>query len=60
MGRWWPAAGLGALSAAVSALGPSEGGRHYLHSLQSSLASGQVTGREHNPTHQQKIGLKIY
>ena len=25
-----------------------------------SLASGQTTGREHNPTHQQKIGLKIY
>ena len=24
-----------------------------------SLASDQ-TGREHNPTHQQKIGLKIY
>ena len=25
-----------------------------------SLASGQTTGREHSPTHQQKIGLKIY
>ena len=24
-----------------------------------SLASGQTTGREHSPTHQQKIGLKI-
>ena len=25
-----------------------------------SLASGQTTGREHSPAHQQKIGLKIY
>ena len=25
-----------------------------------SLLSGQTTGREHCPTHQQKIGLKIY
>ena len=25
-----------------------------------SMASGQTTGREHSPTHQQKIGLKIY
>ena len=24
-----------------------------------SLASGQTTGREYSPTHQQKIGLKI-
>ena len=29
----------------------------YLHH---SLASGQITGREYSPTHQQKIGLKIY
>ena len=29
----------------------------YLHH---SLASGQITGREHSPAHQQKIGLKIY
>ena len=33
---------------------------HYLHYLQHSLASGQTTGREHSPTHQEKIGLKIY
>ena len=38
-------------------MGPLEGGRHYLHH---SLVSGQTTGREHSPTHQQKIGLKIY
>ena len=25
-----------------------------------SLASGQTTGTEHSPTHQQKIGSKIY
>ena len=25
-----------------------------------SLASGQTTGREHSPTHQQKIALKVY
>ena len=40
-------------------LGPFEGGRHYLHYLHHSLASGQITGREHSPAHQQKIELKI-
>ena len=39
---------------------PFEGGRHYLHYPHHSLASGQTTGRERSPTHQQKIGLKIY
>ena len=33
---------------------------HYFHYLHHSLASGQTTGREHSPTHQEKIGLKIY
>ena len=33
---------------------------HYLHCLHHRLVSGQITGREHSPTHQQKIGLKIY
>ena len=37
-----------------------EGGHHHLHYLHHSLASGQRTGREHSPAHQQKIGLKIY
>ena len=32
---------------------------HYLHYLHQSLASGQTIGREHSPTHQQIIGLKI-
>ena len=40
-------------------LAPFEGGRHYLHYLHHSLVPGQTTGREHSPTHQQKIGLKI-
>ena len=40
--------------------GPFEGACHYLHHLHRSLASGQITGREHSPAHQQKIGLKIY
>ena len=41
-------------------MGPFEGGHHYLNYLHRSLASGQITGREHSPAHQQKIGLKIY
>ena len=41
-------------------MGPFEGSGHYLHYLHHSLVSGQTTGREHSPTHQQKIGLKIY
>ena len=41
-------------------MGPFEGGRHYLHYLNHSLASNQATVREHSPAHQQKIGLKIY
>ena len=41
-------------------MGPFEGGRHYLHCLHHSLVSGQTTGKEHSPAHQQKIGLKIY
>ena len=39
---------------------PFEGGPHHLHYPYHSLASGQTRGREHSPTHQQKIGLKIY
>ena len=41
-------------------IGPFEAGHHFLHYLQHSLVSGQTTGREHSPAHQQKIGLKIY
>ena len=59
VGWQWPAAWSGALSAAVC-MGPFEGDYRYLHYLHYSLASGQTTGREHSPAHQQKIGLKIY
>ena len=41
-------------------MGPFEGSRNYLHYLHHSLASGQTTGREHSPAHQQKVGLKLY
>ena len=52
----------GAPRAAVHALhgGPSEGGRRDLHHLHHSLVSGETTGREHAPTHLQKLGLKSY
>ena len=59
VGRWWPAAGLGALSVSVPAWDLLKE-VHYLHYLHLSLAPGQITGREHSPTLQQKIGLKIY
>ena len=38
-------------------ISPFEGGHHYPYH---GLASGQTTVKEHSPTHQQKIGLKIY
>ena len=41
-------------------MGPFEGGPHCLHYLHHSLAWGQITGKEHSPTLQQKVGLKIY
>ena len=41
-------------------MGPFEGGYHYLQFLEHSLASGQITGREHSPALQQKNGFKIY
>ena len=40
--------------------GTFEGDRNYLHYLHHSLASGQITGKEHSLFHQEKIGLKIY
>ena len=40
--------------------GAFEEGCHYLHYFHHSLVSGQTTGRDHSPTHQQKIGFKIY
>ena len=41
-------------------ISPFEGGPHYCHYPYQSFALGQPTGREYSPTHQQKIGLKIY
>ena len=52
--------GVGGSECSSTGMGSFEGGHHYLHYLHHSLASGQTIGREHNPVHQQKIGLKIY
>ena len=41
-------------------IGPFEGGQLYRHYLYHSLASGQITGREHSLPIPHKIGLKIY
>ena len=59
----WAGGGLlqvGGTECSSTCMGPFEGGRHYLRYLHHSLASGQRTGRGHSPTHQQKIGLKMY
>ena len=37
--------------------GPFEGDCHHPHYLHHSLVSSKKTGREHSPTHQQKIEL---
>ena len=50
--------GWGTQSSSVC-MGPFEGGRHHLHYLHLSLVSGQTTGREHRPAHQQNIGLRF-
>ena len=42
----------------AAGISPFGEGHHYHHCPYQSLASGQSTGREHSPTHQQKIGLK--
>ena len=41
-------------------MGPFERGCPYLQYRHHSLVSGQTTGRESSPAHQQKTGLKIY
>ena len=59
----WVSSGLlqaGGTECSRDSMGPFEGGHHYLHYLHCSLVSGQTTGREYSPAHQQKIGLKIY
>ena len=54
--EWGPAAGLGALSVAVLEWNLLKEATIIFI----SLASGQITRRGHNPTLQEKIGLKIY
>ena len=56
MGQWWPAAGLGELSAAVCAWDLLK----EVTIIFITSTSGQTIGREHSPAHQQKIGLKVY
>ena len=51
---------VGGTECSSACMGPFKGGHHYLHYLLHNLASGQTIGREHSPTQQQKIGLKIY
>ena len=57
---WWWACRVGSTERSRTGTGPLEGGHHHLHDLHRCVASGQTTGREHSPAHQQKIGLKIY
>ena len=45
--------------AASTPVPPFEGGPHYLHYLHQSLASGQITGREHSSALQQKLVLVV-
>ena len=40
-------------------ISPFKGSQHYCHYPYHSLAWGQITEREHSPTHKQKTGLKI-
>ena len=49
---------VGGTECGSACIGPFEGGRHYLHYLHHSLVSGQTTGREHSPTHQQKMDYR--
>ena len=50
----------GSTECSIACIGPSEELCHYLPYLHHRLASGQTTGREHSPTHQQTMGFKIY
>ena len=60
VGRRWPAAGLVPLRVVVGAWDLlKEVAIIFIISKHHSLVSGQTTGREHSPAHQQKIGLKI-
>ena len=60
MGWRWPAVRVRVSECSSVCMGLPERGHHYLHYFHHSLASGQITGREHIPAHGQGIGLKIY
>jgi len=62
IGQWWPATGLGTLSAAVCAWILFQGVSIIFMTsmIVWSQVSCQTAGKEHSPTHQQKIGLNIY
>ena len=66
MGRQCPATGSWALNTTVlgalvdAHISPFEEGRHYCYYPYHYHYPCQTTGREHSPTSQQKIGLKIY
>ena len=51
---------VGGTACSSTSRGPFEGSYHYLHYLHHSLASGQITDREHSSVHQLKIEWKIY
>ena len=54
MGQQCPAEGSAALTTTVLGGLCVEGGCHYCHCPYHRMASGQTTGRENSPTHQQK------
>ena len=58
VGQWWPAAGLGVLSAAVCAWDLLKEVAIIL--ITSTIVWPQVQQQRGNTAHQQKIGLKIY
>ena len=53
-----PCCRFGGTECSTACMGLYEGGCHYPHYLHHILASGQITGREHCPTHQQKNWIK--
>ena len=58
MGQRWPAVGLSVLSVAVCAWDLLK--EVTIIFITSTIGGGQITGREHSPALQQKIGLNIY
>ena len=54
----WACPRVGGTECSTTRMGHFEGGPHYLHYLHHGLASGQITGREQSPAHQQKNWIK--